>query len=116
MEFTSQGGETYEEASKRDRRNSQGLMEAGGHVVLHTWKSDQVKEIFGLQEKNENCWTFFAAAVQVYRGMIHKSVESVEMISIYEIKVSLEFSRGARHCYYVRRTSGYSQDTMVAGC
>ncbi|KAF2546108.1 hypothetical protein F2Q70_00020591 [Brassica cretica] len=43
MESTSRRGETYEEASKRDRRNSQGLMEAGGHVVLHTWKSDYVK-------------------------------------------------------------------------
>ncbi|WZZ86562.1 hypothetical protein YC2023_115141 [Brassica napus] len=77
---------------------------------------DQVKEIFGLQEKKENCWTFFAAAAQVYGGRIHESVESVEMISSYEIRVSLEFSRGARICYCVRRTSGYSQDKMVAGC
>ncbi|WZZ71835.1 hypothetical protein YC2023_083205 [Brassica napus] len=84
MESTSRGGETYEEASKRDKRNSQGLMEAGGHVV---------KEIFGLQEKNKNCWTFFAAAAEVYGGRIHESVESVEMISNYEIRVSLEFSR-----------------------
>ena len=41
------GGETYEEASKRDGRNSKSLMEAGGHVVLHTWESDHFKEIFG---------------------------------------------------------------------
>ncbi|WZZ73978.1 hypothetical protein YC2023_085348 [Brassica napus] len=51
--------------------------------------------------KKENCWTFFAAAAQVYEGRIHESVESVEMISSYEIRVSLEFSRGARICYCV---------------
>ncbi|KAF3600952.1 hypothetical protein F2Q69_00037853 [Brassica cretica] len=73
----------------------------------------KVKEIFGLQEKKENCWTFFATAAQVYGGRIHESVESVEMISSYEIRVSLEFSRGARICYCVRRTSGYSQDKMM---
>ncbi|KAF2548952.1 hypothetical protein F2Q70_00022480 [Brassica cretica] len=33
-------------------------------------------------------------AVQVYRGMIHKSVESVEMISIYEIKAASIRKRG----------------------
>ncbi|KAF2616673.1 hypothetical protein F2Q68_00040958 [Brassica cretica] len=60
MESTSRGGETYEEASKRDRINS--------------------------QEKKENYWTFFAAAAQVYGGMIQKLVESVEMISSYEIR------------------------------
>ncbi|KAF3503307.1 hypothetical protein F2Q69_00041152 [Brassica cretica] len=48
----------------------------------------KVKEIFGLQEKKENCWTFFAAAAQVYRGRIHESVESVEMISSYEIRAA----------------------------
>ena len=68
------------------------------------------------KKKKEKCWTFFAAAGQVYGGRIHESVESVEMISSYEIRVSLEFSRGARICYCVRRTSGYSQDKMVAGC
>lgn len=47
----------------------------------NTPRSDQVKEIFGLQEKKENCSTFFAAVAQVYGGRIHKSVESVEMIS-----------------------------------
>ncbi|KAG5397811.1 hypothetical protein IGI04_019959, partial [Brassica rapa subsp. trilocularis] len=31
----------------------------------------------------------------------------------YEIRVSLEFSKGARICYCVTRTSGYSQDKMV---
>ncbi|WZZ36756.1 hypothetical protein YC2023_020157 [Brassica napus] len=97
MESTSRRGETYEEASKRDKRNSQGLMEVGGHVV---------KEIFDLQEKKKNCWTFFDAAAQVYGGRIHESVESVEMISSYEIRVSLEFSMGARISYCVRRTSG----------
>ncbi|KAF3542028.1 hypothetical protein F2Q69_00024679 [Brassica cretica] len=81
-----------------------------------TKETRKVKEIFGLQEKKKNCWTFFAAAAQVYGERIHESVESVEMISSYEIRVSLEFSRGARICYYVRRTSGYSQDKMVAGC
>ncbi|KAF3582985.1 hypothetical protein DY000_02033152 [Brassica cretica] len=43
MESTSRGGETYEEASKRDRRNSQSLMEVGGHVVLHTWNLIKLK-------------------------------------------------------------------------
>ncbi|WZZ44050.1 hypothetical protein YC2023_040309 [Brassica napus] len=45
-------------------------------------------EIFGLQEKKKNCWTFFAAAAQVYGGRIHESVESVEMISSYEIRAA----------------------------
>ncbi|KAF2549940.1 hypothetical protein F2Q68_00034996 [Brassica cretica] len=58
-----------------------------------TKETRKVKEIFGLQEKKKNCWTFFAAAAQVYGGRIHESVESVEMISNYEIRVSLEFSR-----------------------
>ncbi|KAF2599827.1 hypothetical protein F2Q68_00007775 [Brassica cretica] len=85
-------------------------------LPIETEETRKVKEIFGLQEKKKNCWTFFAAAAQVYGGRIHESVESVEMISSYEIRVSLEFSRGARICYCVRRTSGYSQDKMVAGC
>ncbi|WZZ53054.1 hypothetical protein YC2023_053161 [Brassica napus] len=87
MESTSRGGETYEEASKRDRRNSQSLMEVGGHVV---------KEIFGLQEKKKNCWTFFAAAAQVYGGRIHESIESVEMISSYEIRAASIRKKGFR--------------------
>ncbi|KAF3528489.1 hypothetical protein DY000_02042159 [Brassica cretica] len=70
MESTSRGGETYKEASKSDIRNSQGLMEVGGHL------------------KKKNCWTFFAAAAQVYGRMIHESVESVEMISSYEIRAA----------------------------
>ncbi|KAF3538024.1 hypothetical protein F2Q69_00024680 [Brassica cretica] len=52
-----------------------------------TEETRKVKEIFGLQEKKKNCWTFFAAAAQVYGEMIHESVESVEMISSYEIRV-----------------------------
>ncbi|CAN6905693.1 unnamed protein product [Brassica oleracea] len=87
MDYTSRGRDTYEEASKRDRRNSQGLMEVSGHVV---------KEIFGLQEKKKNCWTFFAAAAQVYGGRIHESVESVEMISSYEIRAASIRKRGFR--------------------
>ncbi|KAF2568842.1 hypothetical protein F2Q68_00026627 [Brassica cretica] len=87
------------------------------HRLIDSWspRLEEVKEIFGLQEKKKNCWTFFNASAQVYGGRIHESVESVEMISSYEIRVSLEFSRGARICYCVR-TSGYSQDKMVAGC
>ncbi|KAF3510198.1 hypothetical protein F2Q69_00004779 [Brassica cretica] len=42
----------------------------------------------------------FNGTAQVYGGRIHESVESVEMISSYEIRVSLEFSKGARICYY----------------
>uniref|UniRef100_A0A0D3CGW4 Aquaporin n=1 Tax=Brassica oleracea var. oleracea TaxID=109376 RepID=A0A0D3CGW4_BRAOL len=53
-----------------------------------TEETRKVKEIFGLQEKKENCWTFFAAAAQVYGGRIHESVESVEMISSYEIRAT----------------------------
>ena len=90
-----------------------GSTEAGGYVVLHTWKSDydknqrihqdqdQVKEIFSLQERKKNGWTFFAADAQVQGGMTHESVKSVEMISNFEIGVSLKFSKGARICYYV---------------
>ncbi|KAF2563764.1 hypothetical protein F2Q70_00016013 [Brassica cretica] len=37
-----------------------------------TEETRKVKEIFGLQEKKENGWTFFAAAAQIYGGMIHK--------------------------------------------
>ncbi|KAF3535976.1 hypothetical protein F2Q69_00024976 [Brassica cretica] len=48
------------------------------------------KEASNLQEKKKNGWTFFAATAQVYGGRIHESVESVEMISSYEIRV---FSR-----------------------
>ncbi|KAF2580227.1 hypothetical protein F2Q68_00006205 [Brassica cretica] len=58
-----------------------------------TEETRKVKEIFSLQEKKKNRWTFYAAAAQVYGGRIHESVESVEMISNYEIRVSLEFSR-----------------------
>ncbi|KAF3561546.1 hypothetical protein DY000_02012823 [Brassica cretica] len=54
----------------------------------------KVKEIFGLQEKKENCWTFFAAAAQVYGGRIHESVESVEMISSYEIRAASTRKKG----------------------
>ncbi|WZZ59809.1 hypothetical protein YC2023_059916 [Brassica napus] len=64
-----------------------------------TEETRKVKEIFGLQEKKKNCWALFAAAEQVYGGRIHESVESVEMISSYEIMFSLEFSKGARICY-----------------
>ncbi|KAF3610066.1 hypothetical protein DY000_02049008 [Brassica cretica] len=53
-----------------------------------TEETRKVKEIFGSQEKKENCWTFFDAAAQVYVGMIHESVELVEMISSYEIKAA----------------------------
>ena len=80
------------------------------------WDQNHVKEIFDLQDRKENCWTFFAAAAQVYGRRIHDSVESVEMISSYEIMVSLKFSNGARICYYVRNVSCYSQVEMVAGC
>ncbi|KAF3596170.1 hypothetical protein DY000_02021076 [Brassica cretica] len=45
-----------------------------------TEETRKVKEIFGLQEKKKNCWTFFAAAAQVYRGRIHESVESAASI------------------------------------
>ncbi|KAF2598149.1 hypothetical protein F2Q68_00011575 [Brassica cretica] len=45
-------------------------------------------------------------AAQVCGGRIHKLVESVEMISSFEIRVSIKFSTGARICYCVRRTSG----------
>ncbi|KAF2557510.1 hypothetical protein F2Q68_00014505 [Brassica cretica] len=65
-----------------------------------TEETRKVKEIFGLQEKKKNCWALFAAAEQVYGGRIHESVESVEMISSYEIIFSLEFSKGASICYY----------------
>ncbi|WZZ81297.1 hypothetical protein YC2023_101869 [Brassica napus] len=73
-------------------------MQAGGHV------------------RKKNYWTLFTATAQVYGGRIHESVESVEIISGYEIKVSLKFSKGARISYYVRRVSGYSQVEIVAGC
>ena len=77
---------------------------------------DQVKEIFGLQERKKNCWTLLVAAAQVYEGRIHYSVESVEMISSFEIVVSIKISKGARMCYYVRKTLGYSQEKKVACC
>ncbi|KAF3487497.1 hypothetical protein F2Q69_00053849 [Brassica cretica] len=48
----------------------------------------------------------FAATAQVYGGRIHESVESIEMISGYEIKVSLKFSKGARISYYHCRVQG----------
>ncbi|WZZ58708.1 hypothetical protein YC2023_058815 [Brassica napus] len=50
MESTSRRGETYEEASKRDRRNSQGLMEAGGHVAASIRKKD-FRAVFDLQSQ-----------------------------------------------------------------
>ncbi|KAF2546215.1 hypothetical protein F2Q70_00022482 [Brassica cretica] len=68
-----------------------------------TEETHKVKEIFGSQEKKENCWTFFDAAAQVYVGRIHESVELVEMISSYEIKVSLEFSREVEQRFFASK-------------
>ena len=47
----------------------------------NTPRSRSGKRDFQFKREEENCWTFFAAAAQVYGGRIHKSVESVEMIS-----------------------------------
>ncbi|KAF3537625.1 hypothetical protein F2Q69_00024868 [Brassica cretica] len=80
-----------------------------------TEETRKVKEIFGLQEKKKNCWTLFDAAAQVYGERIHESVESVEMISSYEIRVSLEFSRGAR-IYYCSQGVCDSHKVCVTIC
>ncbi|KAF3585511.1 hypothetical protein F2Q69_00030465 [Brassica cretica] len=58
------------------------------NLPSETEETRKVKDIFGLQEKKENCWTFFDPAAQVYGGRIHESVELVEMISSYEIKAA----------------------------
>ncbi|KAF2555070.1 hypothetical protein F2Q68_00016647 [Brassica cretica] len=94
--------------TKNERSRHGSLSEAkaksqGGRSLKHPWsasmaslgeievcipRTERVKEIFGSQEKKENCWTFFDAAAQVYVGRIHESVELVEMISSYEIKAA----------------------------
>ncbi|KAF3598310.1 hypothetical protein F2Q69_00037687 [Brassica cretica] len=43
MESTSRGGETYKEASKSDIRNSQGLMEVGGHLI-RWWQAASIRK------------------------------------------------------------------------
>ncbi|WZZ79508.1 hypothetical protein YC2023_100080 [Brassica napus] len=109
--------------SERDRGIMSLYSATSGYHNPHKWYQSRINRVtrsgqrdFRFTREKKNCWTFFAAAAQVYGGRIHESVESIEMTSSYEIRVSLEFSRGARICYYVRRTSGYSPDKMVAGC
>ncbi|KAF2601298.1 hypothetical protein F2Q70_00027553 [Brassica cretica] len=64
-------------------------------------------------ETEESHSSMEAGAAQVYGGRIHNSVESVEMISSFEIVVSIKISKGARMCYYVRKTLDPVRDFTV---
>ncbi|KAF3552839.1 hypothetical protein F2Q69_00016332 [Brassica cretica] len=66
-----------------------------------------------LSETEESHGSMEAGAAQVYGGRIHNSVESVEMISSFEIVVSIKISKGARMCYYVRKTLDPVRDFTV---